>query len=217
MRAQSFTLRDNTFVVVGYQMNQEKTHEVELRVLLTPEQQDSLIKQLEARGACWAGKEKIDDLYYCPNRTTDFSQIAMDAVGSFSLRIRKTEHDGVTLVQFNTKSITVYADHHAWEEHEVLVDSFSEAQAIVRVLGYKSFCCIEKERSRFLLDQMTICIDDIRDFGVALEIEIMANSDTAGKAKQTIKSFLSSLGIGEEQILPKSVTYLIMQTKRVSF
>jgi adenylate cyclase class 2 len=198
-------------------MDQEKTYEVELRVLLTPEQQDSLIKRLEVHGARWAGKEKIVDLYYCPHGTTDFSQIAMDAVGSFSLRIRKTEQDGIARVQLNTKSITKHADHHAWEEHEVLVDSFSEAQAIVQLLGYKGFCCIEKERSRFLLDQMTICIDDIHDFGVALEIEIMANRDTAGKAKQAIRSFLYSLGIGEEQILPKSATYLIMQTKRVSF
>lgn len=198
-------------------MNQEKSHEVELRVLLTPEQQGSLIKQLEGRGAHCVGKEKIVDLYYCPNRTIDFSQIAMDDVGSCSLRVRSVEQDGVAQVQLNTKAITTYGDHHAWEEHEVRVDSAAELQAILKALGYKVFCLIEKERVKCKLDQMTICIDDIRDFGVALEIEIMANSDTAGKAKQTIKSFLSSLGIGEEQILPKSVTYLIMQTKRVSF
>lgn len=198
-------------------MDQGKTYEVELRVLLTPAQQDSLIKQLEARGARWAGKEKIVDLYYCPKGTTSFSQVAMDAVGSFSLRIRKTEHEGVTIVQLNTKSITKHADHHSWEEHEVVVDSFSEAQAMVQVLGYKGFCCIEKERSRFLLNQMTICIDAIRDFGVALEIEIMADRGATEEAKETIKSFLYSLGIGQEQILPKSVTYLIMQTKRVTF
>lgn len=200
----------------------KKSQEVELRVLLTPEQRGAILKQLEGAGACFAGKETMVDLYYCPKGVTSFSQIAMDAVGSFSLRVRQTVQDGVATVQINTKTITTYGDHHAWQEHELTVDSFAEAQKLLQLLGYKVFCRIEKERARFrvdqmAIDQMTICIDDIRDFGCALEIEIMATEETAHQAKETIKQFLACLGIGREQILPKSVTYLIMQSSRGCF
>lgn len=201
----------------AYEGANKKSQEVELRVLLTPEQRAVILGQLQHRGAVEAGAETITDLYYCPQQVTDFSQIAMDAVGSFSLRVRQTVRDGVAAVQINTKTITTYGDHHAWQEHEVGVDSFVEAQALLKVIGFKLFCRIEKQRSRFSFCQMTICIDDINDFGCALEIEIMATPETAAQAKQTIQDFLNQIGIAKEQILPKSVTYLLMQTQRVHF
>lgn len=198
-------------------MNPEKTHEVELRALLTPEQRERLCQQLSALGACARGKVLIKDAYYCPKTVTAFEQIAMNEVGSFSLRMRTEERDGVSQVQLNTKTITTYGDHHAWEEHEVGVDSASELQAILKALGYKVFCEIEKERTTFTLGDITICIDEIHGFGCALEIEILACLDMAQQAKQEIEQFLESLGISKEQILPKSVTYLIMQSKLVRF
>lgn len=188
------------------------SQEVELRVLLTAEQKEQICQQLSALGACARGKALIKDAYYCPKAVTSFEQIAMNEIGSFSLRIRTEERDGVMQVQLNTKAITTYGDHHAWEEHEVAVDSAIEARALLSTLGYKLFCQVDKERSLFTLGRMTICVDEIDKFGWALEIEIIACPATAEAAKREIKEFLRSLSITQEQILPKSVTYLVMQT-----
>ena len=196
---------------------QEKKQEVELRVLLEPEQRADLEAKLKAYGIQWEATENIVDEYYCPQRVGSFAEITMDEVGSFSLRSRMVERGGVMQVQLNTKVITTQGDHHAWEEHEVSVDSAPQLQAILGTLGYKVFCRIEKERTIFKLGQKTICIDEIRDFGCALEIEVMTCPDAAQEAKREIEQFLASLGVSREQILPKSVTYLIMQTRSARF
>ena len=138
----------------------------------------------------------------------------MDEVGSYSLRLRRAkkgnEKEHVTL---NTKVITNYGDHNAWEEHEVEISDFVEAAKILNTTEFKPFFKLEKTRYIYQLNDMEVCVEDITDFGGAVEVEIMCISGDETSAKGKIRDFLRQCGVSEDKIVPKSITNIIMKER----
>jgi len=193
-----------------------RNHEVEVRSLLTSEQYEAIKGRLLDNEVEFLGEEIISDIYYCPIATKSFQEIEMDEVGSYSLRLRNRFKEGSSTADLNMKVITEYGDHNAWREHEVTVSSFDEAQEMLTVLGFKPFFQLNKHRTSFTLNDMTVALEDIQDYGYVLEVEIMAEKKRAEEAKNTIKDFMRESGITDNQIVPKSVTNLLMR-ERASF
>lgn len=191
----------------------DKNHEVELRVLLKENEHAQIFEKLEKAGAVLKDEENLTDIYFCSNSVTSFSGVEMDKVGSFGLRLRQTKKHNQTKNDLNIKIITSYADHHAWEEHEVQIDYFEEMKAILKALGFKAFVTIEKKRSNYAYKNMLVIVEDIKDFGLGIEVEIMTSKEKTEVAKEEIKNFLTSIGIGPEKIVPKSITNIIMRKK----
>jgi len=193
----------------------EKNHEVELRALLAEDQFKKISDELKKHGASLKGEDKLTDIYYCLKKVKTFAEIEMDEVGSYSLRLRKTEKDGEQKTDLNIKVITNFGDHHAWDEHEITIDSFEEMDKIITSIGFKPFVMIEKVRRSYDLEDMSINLEDIKDFGLAIEIEIMTQKEKSEEAKNKIRGFLKKIGIDEDKIVPKSVTNIIMKQKAV--
>lgn len=187
----------------------DKTQEVELRVLLDENQHQDIIQKLQENGAVLRDTQKVIDEYFCVKSAQSFDELEMNEVGSYSLRLRQKNDD----IEMNMKIITSQGDHHAWEEHELKVNSYVEAHKILEHLGYKSFVKIEKTRQNYMFGEMLIILEDIKDFGLGLEIEIMTNPEKAEEAKEEIRQFLKKMGIGEDKIVPKSITNIIMHEK----
>lgn len=186
-----------------------KTQEVELRVLLDENQHQDIISKLQESGAVLGDAENVIDEYFCDKYAKSFQDVEMNEVGSYSLRLRQKNDD----VELNMKIITSLGDHHAWEEHELKIDSMEEAHKILEHLGQKSYIRIEKTRQNYVLGEMLIILEDIKDFGLGLEIEIMTEREKTGEAKEKIKTFLNKIGVGEDKIVPKSITNIIMHQK----
>ncbi|MBM3208701.1 CYTH domain-containing protein [Candidatus Shapirobacteria bacterium] len=186
-------------------------HEVEIRALLKARQKRELTHLLEARGATLEKTEHLKDAYFCPINIKSFPEIEMNTVGSFSLRLRQKVENGKTRIEINTKMITQYGDHNAWEEHEIAVDSFDEAKAILQTMSFKPYFTLEKDRSTYSVEGMALVFEDIVDFGPILEAEIITPKDKIEEAKTRIKDFLRELGISSQQIVPKSVTNMLMR------
>jgi predicted adenylyl cyclase CyaB len=195
--------------------NQEanRNQEIEIRALLNDEQRGVLEAELSDRGAELEERMYIVDMYLCPVAVQSFQEIEMQKVGSFSLRIRKQTANGQTQVEVNTKIITNEGDHNSWEEHETEASSFDEAVAIFQAIGFKSFFTLEKERVTYQVDDMTVCLEDIVDFGPVIEVEVMANKSKSQQAKQRIRAFLTDIGVTDEQIVAKSVTNMLMRER----
>jgi len=191
------------------QMN-EKNHEIELRALLKDIDQAKFIKKIEALGADFRGSVKIIDHYFCPKETKSFAECEMNAVGSFALRLRETEKDNQKKNELNIKVITSLGDHHAWEEHETEVSSPQEMQKILEATGQKQYIEIAKMRTTYALGEILVNVEDIKNFGLGLELEIMATKADAEAAKEKLKDVLKKLGIDEAEIVPKSITNIIM-------
>ncbi len=193
----------------------KNNQEVEVRVILSPQQRRSFFTTLKQRAA-YHGKEELIDVYLCPQSATSFKEIEMNEVGSYSLRLRKRSDARGIVIHLNSKIITRKGDHNAWKEHEVALDSLEETLAILKAIGFKPYFTLEKTRHKFILAPFTILLEDIKGFKPILEIEIMTTHRKVEQAKRLIYGFLKKFSIKKEQTVRKSVTNLLMH-ERASF
>ncbi|RME79924.1 MAG: CYTH domain-containing protein, partial [Methanobacteriota archaeon] len=173
-------------------MPRANTHEVELRVVMREEQEKILLKKLEK--ADFRGEEEISDIYFCPKHFASLEELEMQEVGSYSLRLRRSKKEDKEEKTLNVKIITAEGDHHAWEERETTIGSISKMQQALEAIGFKEVFRIEKKRRTYCLDGMNILLEEIKDFGPALEIEILTTEDKREEAKEKILAFLNSVG-----------------------
>jgi len=197
-------------------IKKKKVFEVELRASLNSEQHILLLKKMKMEGASLLRSIDIFDEYWCPLATKSFADIEMNKIGSYSLRLRKLNYGGKECICLNTKVIASENDHNAWEEHEISVDSFNEGREILRAIGLKPFFVLEKIRTDYKVYDAIFSLEDIRDFGKAVEAEIIATSDKVPSAKKRLRGLFEKFGISESQIFPKSITNILMH-KRASF
>ena len=198
----------------------EKNIEVELRALVKDPKE--LQKKLTQKGAGYKSSSYLKDVYFCDKKASSVADVEMDEVGSYSLRLRIDRKGDDEAVSLNTKTITTEGDHHAWEEHEVSIDNFREAALILSTTEFKPFFELEKHRHTYQYDDMEILVEEITDFGGAIEVEIMCAPGEEEASKARIRNFLiDELGLDESEIVPKSVTNIIMKqrafTQEISF
>lgn len=186
--------------------------EVELRVLITNKQLRNLLNKLKELHAKDLGKEEMSDAYFCHKSVKSFSGVEMNDVGSYGLRLRKIgDKKNNEKVELNIKVISKKGDHHSWKEHEIEVSNFNESKHILTVLGYKEFFSLQKVRRSYKVKDLKILIDDIKNFQPILEIEKITSQSQGEKAKEEIMEFLESCGITSSDVVPKSVTNILMK------
>jgi predicted adenylyl cyclase CyaB len=193
-------------------MQNHQNIEVEIRALV-PDFED-LRKRLLAKEAKYHGESYLHDIYFCPQTVNSLKEVEMDQVGSYSLRLRKekNENDDIRFY-LNTKTITNHGDHNAWEEHEVVLSDFEEMTEILKNIGFKPFFELEKSRFHYQYSDFNIFLDDIKNFGTCIELEKIVSPGEETKAKADILDFLKSIGIDEKQLVPKSVTNMVMKAR----
>jgi len=192
-------------------MNEDRksVHDVEVRALLNKFEYESVMKKLGV--ANFKGEVNITDVYFCPNNVVSFDEIRMDKVGSYSLRLRKQIENGSDENTINTKIITQKGDHNSWEERETSIGSIDKLENILQAIGFKPFCRINKIRRIYGFENVEVMMEDIKDFGFGMEIEILTDKDKTESSKAKIFDIMEKLGINESNILPKSITKIIMR------
>ncbi len=195
-------------------MNNDKVKNIEVEIRARLSDADSFKGILKSHGAIFTVSTFIHDIYFCDSSATKVEDVEMDAVGSYSLRLRTTrKNEEKDIVTLNTKTITTQGDHNAWEEHEVEVENFTEVAKMMKIIGFKPFFELEKTRYSYRLGEMDVCVEDIVDFGGAVEVEIMCAKGDENQAKEKIKEFLRQCSLDEKSIVPKSITNIIMKER----
>ena len=64
-----------------------------------------------------------------------------------------------------------------------------------------------------MLEGVSISLENIKDFGLGIEAEIMTTKDKEDSAKAKIDEVLSEIGIGSSKVVEKSITNIIMREK----
>jgi predicted adenylyl cyclase CyaB len=189
----------------------EKNIEVELRALLPDIKEFE--ENLKKAGGKFIKSSYLCDVYFCKRSAVTTEEVEMHEVGSYSLRLRKSKNGENETCTLNTKTILSEGDHHAWEEHETSVSNFEEAAKILTLTEFKPFFKLEKNRDVYEYDGVEISIENIVDFGGAVEVEIMSYPGEEQASKEKIKTVLYSLGISEKDIVPKSITNIVMKER----
>jgi adenylate cyclase class 2 len=189
------------------------TQEVEKRALLKESEYEEISKKLEELDAKLIKKVNLNDVYFCPIKIKSFAEIEMNTIGSYSLRLREQHKDNNNEITLNVKVINQEGDHNSWTEYETEVDSLENMNNILRILGFKPFCTINKSRVVYKLKDIEISLENIADFGLGIEVEIKTSLDKVKDAKTRIDMLFKKLNISLDQIVPKSLTNVIMAQK----
>lgn len=199
-------------LILLYSITMDNNIEVELRALVADPK--AFQEKLRQKGAEYVSSSYLKDVYFCDKKANAVADVEMDEVGSYSLRLRVARKGETETVSLNTKTITSEGDHNAWEEHEVKIDNFREAALILATTEFKPFFELEKHRHTYQFSGMEILVEEITDFGGAIEVEIMCVPGEEGVSKAKIRNLLvNELGLSESEIVPKSVTNIIMKQR----
>ncbi len=193
-----------------------ENHEVECRALIDTNTFDRFFQNGQKNfSTSFQGPITIEDAYFCPKNAISFEEIEMDKVGSYGLRLRREITDGSTKITLNTKALTKDKDHRSGVEHEMIVDSFEECKRILELIGFKVFFTLQKNRSSYRDGEVTVCLENIKDFQPVIEIEIITSEDKIAEAQEKLLAFLATHKIPETAIAPKSVTNMLMKERSV--
>lgn len=172
------------------------------------------LKEIETKlvklGAKKLKQQYIIDYWFCLKTFKNFKQIQMNKPGSYSLRIRRLKENNKEFLELNTKAISTEKDHNTFIEHETNIDNAEEAKEILEILGFKTYCVLEKMRAVYQKKNMLINLEDIKGFNPAIEIEIIADEETEAH-KKTITALIKQLEIKEKDVIKTSITNLFMK------
>lgn len=86
-------------------------------------------------------------------------------------------------------------------EHELSIDSFEEAKEMLEELGYREVIVVDKKRSSFYGQNLSLVLDSIKSLGVFLEVEILSKEESdIGEAELKIMQFVEQFGLSKEDI-----------------
>lgn len=188
-----------------------QNHEVEVRILIEDTPKEEIFEKLKSQDFKYVAVEDMTDSYFCDKSVREFSEVEMDEVDSYSLRLRKKKIKDDEITELNMKVITKERDHSAWDEHEIKIDSFDQMEQILRTIGYKNFFSLTKTRYVYKKDDLTVLIEDIERLGLAMEVEIMTTKENAKFSLDKIYNIISTLGLDPTKKVPKSITNLLMK------
>ena len=158
------------------------------------------------------GAKNTLDIYYVDEKRSDLKPSNGKIYKCFRLR------------QKNDQAFITYKNDHydgeTWlysDEHETAVESFDEACNIVDCLGLTELVRIDNTKHTFITPNYEIVIEEVKDLGNFLEVELLVSDDVTDieSEKQKIRDFVEDLGLnpGEELNSGKPELMLIKQGK----
>ena len=128
--------------------------------------------------------------------------------GDFILRIRKSIKNFLTF-----KALTENAG--VWVEHETEISNVDETEQMLLKTGFSKTITMTKDRISGKIDDLEICLDNIRELGTFIEIE--AISDDELEAKNKIVGLLKKIGHSEKEIIHKGYVAILFEKKGAVF
>ncbi len=173
---------------------------IEIEVKARVRDKDSLIQKLEASG-CKLGEpiEQHDTIFFKEGDVEVF-KASGDHKGLTVLRIRRTPKGAFFTLKQNRSN-----GEQNCIEHETGISDSDAMQAAIPVMGFKEGTHVHKIRRKGHLtgnhgEALEVCLDEVTDLGVFIELEKMAEESEDGPTVQAeLYRFLEEkFGIGEE-------------------
>jgi adenylate cyclase, class 2 len=167
-----------------------KEIEILVEVRSTKEAAINALKQFTSHGI----KHTLDIYFFDPLRQDLQPEINGRIRRSFRLR-RKDVKCSIAYKIDHFKE-----DNDEWiysDENEVSVSDFDTTLSILRHLGLQELVIVDNEKHVFTTPEYEIVLEDVKNLGLFLEVEQLAQVSDNGviSAKKKIQDFLSSLNI----------------------
>jgi len=190
----------------------KKVHsiEIELRYIIkNKEKTEGKVREL---GAKLTNHSHIIDHYYCDIHTTNLAEKdkIFNSAQGFAPRIRLIDNDysGKIQTTLEVKKLAGpdYTDHSNCIEAEIDINDYKQAENLLKMMNFKRFITIDKERFVYRLGDVKFCFDAIKDFGNGLEIEKMATEDFH-LVHEELEKLAQEIGLGKKDRPENSFTY----------
>lgn len=166
-------------------------NEIEIKVRINnPEK----IKQSLLELGCNFSEELVQkDRIYLPQGVTFTNK----KQGDLFFRIRNSNNTHILTLkkQLNTESENI--------EHEIIIDNPEQAHHMIKLLNFNEVLTVEKKRITCSYNDISICIDEVKDLGIFIEFEKTSHSQDIAQIKSELIEFLKSLELSENDIETK--------------
>ncbi len=172
---------------------------IEVEVKLPLRDAEELKRRLNELGATFIAEEDERDIYFnAPHR--DFAKT------DEALRIRFSKD--TTLTYKGPKLDKVSKTR---KEMVVPIADADQAIAVLKTLGFKEVATVVKRRRTYQLNDLNISIDDVRDLGTYMEVEVIVSSENYQPALNRIFETLCKLDLNKENTIRESYLELILR------
>ena len=174
---------------------------IEIEVKARVEDPRKLERAIIAFGATPLGIVKQADTYYnSPNR--DFGDT------DEALRIRV--EDGESFLTYKGPKLDKVSKTR--EEFQTEINDVSTMGNILSSLGFIPVATVIKKRKNFRIGDFLIALDEVRNLGDFVEIELNAkNSNNCEEKVETLLKFIEKLGISRKVTIRKSYLEMILE------
>ena len=157
---------------------------------------DKLIAILESHlVAPISVKHQIDTVFLLPEQVD-----APIVPGSKIMRVRDVLDPKTGELQQSLMTLKVEGQTKlASDEYEFTVDDGDMARQMLTALGWQEVVTVDKIRLESKTEDYTICVDEVAELGLFIELEVLAEDDAnTDNVQQQMHSFLKSLNIDGE-------------------
>jgi predicted adenylyl cyclase CyaB len=198
--------------LLNRKFNRKPTLELEIRYLIKSRQ--TIEKRLLKLDAKVIYHAHVIDHWYMPDttKTLEHNDILFDKGRAFGLRVREQDnaYQGKIATTLEVKKLADPPHHDSCVEAEIDITSHETADSLLRLMNLKEVIKIDKDRLVYQYKEYKITIDDIKNFGVGIEIEIHT-AQPREKVIAELKVIASEIGICAHSPIERSVTHLAME------
>jgi adenylate cyclase class 2 len=80
-------------------------------------------------------------------------------------------------------------------------ESFGNADAVLRLLGYKKGCVIDKKREAWVGGDFEVALDSVAGLGDFVEVETIAPEEESSAALKRVDDMSADLGLGKDTLM----------------
>ena len=173
--------------------------EIEIKAKLVDKQR--VMKKLESLGCVFEGEITQEDTVYVENMGSLDTFLA----NKVFLRLR-VKDNGKVLFTVKKRTLNLVAI-----EHEVEVSSRDEMEQALLLMGYQEAVKINKKRITTHYDGCEICIDEVENLGLFIEMEKLTEEGDPGEIQEGLFKFFESLGINRSDRVEVGYDILMLQ------
>lgn len=171
--------------------------EIETKIRLLPEvsRKELLAKLIPKLDAPLKEERQIDTVFLLPEQVDEPIQ-----PGSKIMRVRDILD--VKSGRIRKSLLTLKVQKQAKlesDEYKFAVVNGKAARQLIMALGWRQVVVVDKLRAESRIHKYTVCIDEVKQLGMFIELELLTEEEVDVKiAQENMKKFLVNLGIKGE-------------------
>ncbi len=194
--------------------------EIEIKIKLLPEQVTSLTRWLALHADLVDTRDQLDIYFDTTNASDSFFRADNTGIitADRSIRIRQSADTYLLCAKEKSLSPARSNSHSGFKcskEYEVVIEHGQPMAEILCLLGYTEKIRVSKTRTTYQYQHTTICLDQVKDLGTFLEVEVLVDSDQEPyKAQKQIHQTLAAMGITSGTVYSYGYALLLLNKQK---